>query len=1001
TPLQAWSHATFNRIASKWGELVYMDESNASNKYSMRLCVKTRVHHLIAKSFKVILEGKVSVVCVKEVIGWVLDFGEDDITQCKYDSDNNLVGIHKWEEENNDDEVIPNSFQSIVNEYNIMKNSPWQMESSPNHVENFDVHVENSHEQLEDSHDHVENYTEQIENSPNHVENSSVHVENSPVHLENSHDLCGDPFRNEVVENVDHEGISSLGIVKSVPKNMSPAGSKHDHVDSLAPSPKPINGFSILERFQEFISIGQAMGFVYSLQDMPSKIHLWAYMTGIINRWHGEVIVMGDFNEVYFASERHGSNFYALNAAEFNMFITKSHLIDVPLDSWNNDGVHASNVMILLKKKLKSLKLTLKMWSIQKKSIKEHDRKVLQDYLLEIDLCLEKGEYLPDDLPNRDENSKFFHGIVNKKKRQQAIKGILVDGEWIDNHDRVKREFYNHFANRFSAPNWSRVSMEGIFPRRFGADSSHDLEGDISNDDIKRRFGIVGLTNLRVLMDLHLSFFFKYWPLVGEDVSNAVKEFFNSSIFPNGCNPLFIALIPKVLDVKHLSDYRPISLIGCQYKIIGNFLANRLSLVIDELISHKQSAFIKGRQILDGPLILNEIVSWCKSRKVQALLFKVDFQKAFDSVRCDHLDDILEVYNKETLFLPFLSILVMESLYVAFQRVIDRGMFVPILVGKNDLVPISHLFYVVDVMFIGSLPTYYMPLFKAPDRVLSHLERLRNSFFLGAKMDERKINFLSSLSALWLSVIKAIHGSNGSLHQPPTTCTGCYIWITIHKATASLKSKGVYLLGFCKKVIGNGNNSNFWYDKWLGDVCFKVKFNRLFNLDLQKDVAQKFQNPDFAVSFRRRPRGGIEVSQFQELSLLLSSVVISSSSDRWSWMLNGHGDFSVKSAREEIDKHLLVTSSSSTRWSKLLPIKLNVFVWCMFLDKLPTSINLSNKGLDVPCVLCLNCGNAVESHQQPTKAFLGSLVLLHVVAYMEVQECGFVLFEEASKKIDF
>ncbi|GKC79600.1 RNA-directed DNA polymerase, eukaryota, partial [Tanacetum coccineum] len=340
--------------------------------------------------FKVILEGKVSVVCVKEVVGWVLDFGEDDITQCKYDSDNNLVGIHKWEEENNDDEVIPNYFQSILNEYNIMENSPGQMESSPNHVENFDVHVENSHEQLEDSHDHVENSTEQIENSHNHVENSYVHVENSPVHLENSHDLCGDPFRNEVVENVDHEGISSLGTIESVPKNMSPGGSKHDHVDSLAPSPKPINGFSILERFQEFISIGQAMGFsmkgiqrlggkekkqwvktichsnkvnflslqetnivlfdifvlkafwvnmlldfatssargrscgkwlatgsdllfmsVYSPQDMPRKRQLWAYITGIINRWHGEVVVMGDFNEVCFASERHGSTFYA------------------------------------------------------------------------------------------------------------------------------------------------------------------------------------------------------------------------------------------------------------------------------------------------------------------------------------------------------------------------------------------------------------------------------------------------------------------------------------------------------------------------------------------------------------------------------------------------------------------------------------------------------------------------------------------------------------------
>ncbi|GKC18295.1 putative reverse transcriptase domain-containing protein, partial [Tanacetum coccineum] len=74
-----------------------------------------------------------------------------------------------------------------------------------------------------------------------------------------------------------------------------------------------------------------------------------------------------------------------------------------------------------------------------------------------------------------------------------------------------------------------------------------------------------------------------------------------------------------------------------------------------------------------------------------------------------------------------------------------------------------------------------------------------------------------------------------------------------------------------------------------------------------------FQNPDFAVSLRRRPRGGIEESQFQELSLLLSSIVLSSSSDRWSCTLNGHGDYLVKSIREEIDKHLLVISSSSTR----------------------------------------------------------------------------------------
>lgn len=60
----------------------------------------------------------------------------------------------------------------------------------------------------------------------------------------------------------------------------------------------------------------------------------------------------------------------------------------------------------------------------------------------------------------------------------------------------------------------------------------------------------------------------------------AMQEFFNSCIFLRDYNPLFIALIPKIFDAKFVKDFRTISLIGCQYKIVAKILANRLSLVI-------------------------------------------------------------------------------------------------------------------------------------------------------------------------------------------------------------------------------------------------------------------------------------------------------------------------------------------------------------------------------------------------------------------------------------
>lgn len=62
--------------------------------------------------------------------------------------------------------------------------------------------------------------------------------------------------------------------------------------------------------------------------------------------------------------------------------------------------------------------------------------------------------------------------------------------------------------------------------------------------------------------------------------------------------------------------------------------------MIGACIGNVQTAFVKGRNILDGPLIINELCSWAKKTKEKMLLFKVDLNKAFDSVNWGFLDHI-------------------------------------------------------------------------------------------------------------------------------------------------------------------------------------------------------------------------------------------------------------------------------------------------------------------------------------------------------------------------
>nr|GEX60891.1 RNA-directed DNA polymerase, eukaryota, reverse transcriptase zinc-binding domain protein [Tanacetum cinerariifolium] len=256
---------------------------------------------------------------------------------------------------------------------------------------------------------------------------------------------------------------------------------------------------------------------------------------------------------------------------------------------------------------------------------------------------------------------------------------------------------------------------------------------------------------LRVLRSLHqrcgvdkspgpdgftFEFFRKYLAIVGPDFSTAVEWFFEHGDFAIGCNSSFVALIPKVLDQKVVSDYRPISLIGSIYKVVTKILATWLSLVISDLISDVQTAFLPNRQILDGPFIINEILAWCKLKKQQAIIFKVDFAKAYDSIRWDFLDDVLISFgfrskwrswirgslslgkasilvngsltpefhlhrglNQGDPLAPFLFLLIIESLHLSFSQAVEEGIFIGFRVDHS--ITLFHLFYADDAVFIG------------------------------------------------------------------------------------------------------------------------------------------------------------------------------------------------------------------------------------------------------------------------------------------------------------
>ena len=89
--------------------------------------------------------------------------------------------------------------------------------------------------------------------------------------------------------------------------------------------------------------------------------------------------------------------------------------------------------------------------------------------------------------------------------------------------------------------------------------------------------------------------------------------------------------------------------------------------------------------------------------------------------------------------------------------------------------------------------------------------------------------------------------------------------------------------------------------------------------------------------------------------------MLSEHKDAWKWSPDINKGFSVASTRILIDSHILEGFPIATRWNGCIPIKVNIFLWRLLLNKLPSRVNLDRRGIDVPSILCPICHEDVET----------------------------------------
>ncbi|GJW31107.1 RNA-directed DNA polymerase, eukaryota [Tanacetum coccineum] len=638
--------------------------------------------------------------------------------------------------------------------------------------------------------------------------------------------------------------------------------------------------------------------------------------------------------------------------------------------TWNSTVFNDNNRMIQFKKKLQILKKEIRVWVADQKKNQLGRVNDLKSKLSDIDKTLDQGgmnddlllshmEYMKqlhdvktadaqDSMQKAkiqwavegDENSKFFHGIINRKRANLAVKGIMIDGEWVDEPNRVKDEFRNHFAARFQDPGLCHGKINFNFPTRLNLEQATGLESPITRDEI--RTAVWGC---------------------------AVEWFFDHASFSVGCNSAFIALIPKSLKSEDPYDSIRWDYLEDVLKSFG-FGPKWCSWIRGSLNSGMASILVNGsptsefhfhRGLKQGDPLPRPYHS--KSWSLAPVLYRVIDAGIFNGIdRFLHLLSHL-FYADDAVFIGewsqgnlkgIIHILrcfsLLSGLSINLRKSHLLGVGIPsscvheaaTSIGCSVMqAPFKYLGVMVGGCLtllksvLGSTPIYNMSLYKVPKAVLNSMEAIRRDFFNGIPDGERKI--------AWVKWTKVLASKNQVLRVSSFYALNRALlvffashsssWSSIIKEINTLKAQGVDLISHCKIRVGNGRRTSFWNDLWIGDAGLRFMFPRLYALDTNKvcTVADKMNAP-----------------------LLLLSV------EPWVWDLNGDVEFRVKDVRTLLDETFLPKADIPTRWIKTIPIKVNIFAWKASLDLLPTRYNLDRRGVEVSSLSCSICNSTHE-----------------------------------------
>ncbi|GJY93449.1 putative RNA-directed DNA polymerase [Tanacetum coccineum] len=366
-------------------------------------------------------------------------------------------------------------------------------------------------------------------------------------------------------------------------------------------------------------------------------------------------------------------------------------------------------------------------------------------------------------------NSAYFHKTVKSRVSRSRIDVVTNAEGVVFANDAVPDVFVSHYEAFLGlAGETHGFNTTNLFKTCLNEQVATDMIRNVTTQEVKEALFSMG-DDKSPGPDGYTACFFKTaWDVVADDVTNAICEFFRNGNLLKELNHTIIALIPKVKSPTRVNDYRPISCCNVLFKCISKIIANRIKHSLKILISPNQSTFIPGRSITDNILLTQELMhNYHLDRGTPRCAFKVDIQKAYDTVDWEFLHEVLHGFGFHARMIAW----IMECVTTTSYSICVNGSLHGYFRGKRGLRqgdPLSPYLYcskleLINLCFVDDLFLFAYGDVNSASIIKEALEEFKDASGLTPSLPKSTTYFCNVLNHIKLSILQILPFEEGKL----------------------------------------------------------------------------------------------------------------------------------------------------------------------------------------------------------------------------------------------